>query len=130
MDNLDDKKLKFINAYFKYQNVNDICKALKITRQTYYNYYNDYEIKDAINKQRLEILQGITLNLQTNLKLCSDELIKMIKSDDIPQQTKLNAINSVFNNCNKLTEQVDILNEIQTIEQRLSEQENKTNGGN
>jgi ACT domain-containing protein len=119
MDSLDDKQLKFINAYFKYNSINEVCKDLKITRPTYYKYLNDTNVNDAIVKQRLEIMQGATRHLQTNLGLCSDELIKIIKSDKTPPQVKINAINSVFTNCNKLTEQIDIITELDNIEQKL-----------
>lgn len=126
MDNLNDKQLKFINAYFKYNDIKDVCNSLNITRPTYYKYLKDSDIKDAITTQRLEIMQGATKNLQNNLSLCSDELIKIIKSEDTPPQIKINAINSVFNNCNKLTEQLNILVEIENIKEKLKD---KTNGG-
>jgi len=126
LDNLNDKQLKFINAYFKYNDIKDVCNSLNITRPTYYKYLKDADIKDAITTQRLEIMQGATKNLQNNLSLCSDELIKIIKSEDTPPQIKINAINSVFNNCNKLTEQLNILVEIENIKEKL---EDKTNGG-
>lgn len=121
MDNLDDKQLKFINAYFKYNDIKDVCKSLNITRPTYYKYLKDDAIKDAITNQRIEIMQGATKNLQINLSLCSDELIKIIKSDETPPQIKINAINSVFNNCNKLTEQLDIISEIESIKEKLED---------
>lgn len=121
MDNLDDKQLKFINAYFKYNDIKDVCKSLNITRPTYYKYLKDDAIKDAITNQRIEIMQGATKNLQINLSLCSDELIKIVKSDETPPQIKINAINSVFNNCNKLTEQLDIISEIESIKEKLED---------
>lgn len=124
MDNLDDKQLKFINAYFKYNYIKDICNNLKITRPTYYKYLKDDAIKNAIANQRIEIMQGATKNLQVNLSLCSDELIKIIKSDETPPQIKINAINSVFNNCNKLTEQLDIISEIESIKEKLEDRAN------
>lgn len=124
MDNLDDKQLKFINAYFKYNDIKDVCKSLNISRPTYYKYLKDDDIKDAITTQRLEIMQGATKNLQINLGLCSDELIKIIRSDATPPQIKINAINSVFNNCSKLTEQLDIISEIESIKEKLEDRAN------
>lgn len=124
MDNLDDKQLKFINAYFKHNDIKDVCKSLNITRPTYYKYLKDDTIKDAITTQRIEIMQGATKNLQINLGLCSDELIKIIRSDETPPQIKINAINSVFNNCSKLTEQLDIISEIESIKEKLEDKAN------
>lgn len=121
MDNLTDKQLKFIDAYFKEQNIDNICKRLDITRATYYNYINDINVKQEINRLRHEMISNTTLFLQTCLNECSKELYNIIKDDATTPQTKINAINSVFANCNKLTEQVDILEKLNQIEQKLQE---------
>jgi len=121
LDNLTDKQLKFIDAYFKEQNIDNICKRLDITRATYYNYINDINVKQEINRLRHEMISNTTLFLQTCLNECSKELYNIIKDDATTPQTKINAINSVFANCNKLTEQVDILEKLNQIEQRLQE---------
>ena len=126
-DNLSDKQLKFIDVYFKEQNIDNICKSLKITKATYYNYLNDDVVKQEIYNIRCNMLSNTTNYLQSCLSECSKELMKIIKDETTAPQIKINAINSIFNNCSKLTEQVDILTKINTIEQRLSEQESKAN---
>ena len=130
MQELSDKQLAFIDAYLSEQDINKVCKKLNITRPTYYKYLNDDAVKQEISKIRLATIENTARYLQDNLSLCSQELVKIIKSDDVAPQIKINAINSIFNNCNKLTEQVDIISKLESIEQRLSEQEDKTNGGN
>lgn len=128
MDSLNDKQIAFIDAYLSEQDINKVCKKLDITRPTYYKYLNDDAVKQEIYKIRIETLENTTRYLQDNLRLCSQKLIDIITSDDTAPQIKINAINSVFSNCNKLTEQVDILSKVKEIEQRLSEQDT-TNGG-
>ena len=130
MQELSDKQLAFIDAYLSEQDINKVCKKLNITRPTYYKYLNDDAVKQEISKIRLATIENTARYLQDNWSLCSQELVKIIKSDEIAPQIKINAINSIFNNCNKLTEQVDIISKLESIEQRLSEQEDKTNGGN
>lgn len=124
---LSDKQLRFIDVYFKEQSIDSICKQLKITRATYYNYLNDNDVKQEISKIRQEMLSNTTNYLQSCLNECSKELMRIIKDANTTPQIKINAINSVFSNCNKLTEQVDILTKINEIECRLSEQEDKAN---
>lgn len=124
---LSDKQLKFIELYFKLNNINDICKQLDIKRPTYYSYLNNELVKAEIDKIRLNILDNTTQYLQNNLQTCSDELLKIIKSDKTTAQVKINAINSVFNNYNKLSEQVDIYNRIDAINKKLAEQEQLIN---
>lgn len=126
---LNDKQLKFIDAYFKEQSIDSVCKSLKITRGTYYNYLNDDAVKQEIFNIRLASLENTTRFLQDNLNECSKELIKIIKDEKTAPQIKINAINSVFSNCSKLTEQVDILTKLNDVEQRLTDAEDNTNGG-
>ena len=127
-DRLNDKQLAFIDAYLSENDINKVCKKLNITRPTYYKYLNDDAVKQEISKIRLANIENTARYLQDSLSLCSQELVKIIKSDDVSPQIKINAINSIFNNCNKLTEQVDIINKLENIEQRLSEQEDKIGG--
>ena len=127
-DRLNDKQLAFIDAYLSENDINKVCKKLNITRPTYYKYLNDDAVKQEISKIRLANIENTARYLQDSLTLCSQELVKIIKSDDVSPQIKINAINSIFNNCNKLTEQVDIISKLDNIEQRLSEQEDKIGG--
>jgi ACT domain-containing protein len=129
MQDLSDKQLAFIDAYLSEQDINKVCKKLNITRPTYYKYLNDDAVKQEISKIRLATIEKTARYLQDNLSLCSQELVNIIKSKDTAPQIKINAINSIFNNCSKLTEQVDIINELDRINQRLQEQEDKSNGG-
>jgi hypothetical protein len=116
ISNLNDAEIRFIDEYIKNDSIVDICKNCGISKQTYYNYINKPQIKKILNQMRVEVLQNTTKKLQNNLQLCSDELIKIIKSDKTAPQIKINAINSVFNYCSKLTEQVDVLSKISEIE--------------
>jgi predicted DNA-binding protein YlxM (UPF0122 family) len=127
---LTDKQIKFIDLYFKDYTIQNICKKLDISRQTYYNYLKDDSVKEKIQEIRAEILKTTTNLLQNNLKVCSNELIKIIKNKETAPQIKINAINSVFNNYNKLAEIVDITERLNNIEQILSNQEQSKNQDN
>ena len=130
MDNkLSDKQLKFIDAYFQEQSINAICKKLDITRATYYNYLKDDAIKQEISNNRYNLLSTTTDYLQSSLNECSKILMDIIKSDTTAPQIKINAINSIFSNCTKLTEQLDLLDKINVLEDKLKEQELIINGG-
>lgn len=132
MDNnitdLTDKQIKFIDAYFKYNDVNAVCKALNIKRPTYYTYLKNENVKQEIDTRLIEMLRGTTSFMQNNLNECSKELMQIIRDKKTPPQTRVNAINSFFTNSLKLTEQVDVLQKISEIEDKIENQ--KTNGGN
>ena len=120
MDKLEPKHIKFIDAYFKNQDINTICKELNITRQTYYNYLNNYDVKNEINRQLNEMLKDTTRYLKSKINRCCIELMDIIENKETPPQIKINAINSVFTHTIKLTEQTDIIDKLDQIESQLN----------
>lgn len=123
MDELEDKYIKFIDTYLSSKSITETCKKLKITRSTAYRYLKEENVKAEIDKRRGELINDTTLYLQDSLQECSKQLMEIIKDPNTTPQVKINAINSIFNNCNKLTETNDILTKIASIEERLAEQE-------
>lgn len=120
---LNDKQNKFIDTYLTSKNMTDTCKKLKISRNTAYNYLKEEKIKEEITKRRTELMSDTTLYLQGNLQECSKTLMDIIKDKSTTAQVKINAINSIFNNCNKLIETNDILVRLNDIEEQLKKQE-------
>ena len=122
-ETLTDKQYKFIDNYLSTKDMTECCKKCNISRNTAYNYLKDERVKAELDKRRSEIIGDTTLYLQDSLKECSQMLMAIVKSPNTSPQVKINAINSIFNNCNKLTETNDILTKLADIEQRLAEQE-------
>ena len=127
MNELTEKQLKFIDTYLKSKSITDTCKKLNIARSTAYTYLKDPNVKTEMDKRRSDLISDTTLYLQDSLKECSKTLMDIIKDEKTPSQTKINAINSIFNNCNKLTETNDILTKLADIEEKLKEQEEANN---
>lgn len=123
MENLTDKQIKFIDTYLNTSTITETCKKLKISRTTAYNYLNDEQVKAEISKRKSELINDTTYYLQSNLRTCSEVLMDIIQSEESSPQVKINAINSMFNNCNKMTETNDILVKLTDIEQKLAERE-------
>ena len=121
--NLTEKQLKFIDTYLNSKTLTECCKKLNITRGTGYNYLKDDNVKLELNIRRSELMSDTTKYLQNQLIECSKTLMEIIQSSNTTPQVKINAINSIFNNCNKLTETNDILIKISELEQRISDQE-------
>ena len=118
---MNDKQIKFIETYLQSKNITETCKTLDISRNTAYTYLQDKDIKAEINQRRNEMLSNATIYLQDQLQACSGVLMDIINEETAPYQVKVNAINSVFNNCNKLTETTDIITRLNDIERRLVE---------
>lgn len=123
MENLTDKHLRFIDSYLSNKNMTETCKDLKISRNTAYTYLKDENVKAEITKRRNEVVNETNLFLQDNLKECSKILMEIVKSPNTSPQVKISAINSMFNNWNKITESNEILVKLADIEEKLAEQE-------
>ena len=123
MGDLTDKEIKFIDAYISNKNMTETCKALNISRNTAYNYYKDARVKAEIDRRKASLINETTLYLQDSLKECSKMLMDIVKNPNTTPQVKINAINSIFNNCNKLTETSDIITRLADIEEKLAQQE-------
>lgn len=123
MDELTDKHSKFIDTYLNSKSITETCKKLNIARSTAYGYLKDDRVKAKIDKRRSELISDTTLYLQDSLQECSKVLMDIVKDPKASPQVKINAINSIFSNCNKLTETNDILTKLADIEERLAEQE-------
>lgn len=119
MDNLEPKYIKFIDAYFRCNDVKSVCKECNITINTYYKYLNDKAVKKEISKQYSQLLRDTTRYLQSNLNKCSSELMEIVNSKEIPPQTKINAINTIFNITLKLSEQTEILDRLNELENKV-----------
>lgn len=125
---LTDKQVKFIDAYLSSKSITETCKKLNISRSNaYQQYLNDPIIKAEISKRRSELLSDTTLYLQDKLQECSKVLIDIVKDKKTPPQVKVNAINSIFTNFNKLVETNDIMTKLAELENRLADQEDKAN---
>lgn len=114
----------FINAYVETSNITEASKKAKISRNTAYTYLKDENVKKSILQRKTELLQNTSLYLQKNIFSCSQELMKIIQSDETPSSVKIQAINSVFNNCKNLTEITDIEARLSDIEERMNEKDN------
>ena len=115
---------KFINAYLETCNITEACKKAQISRNTAYKYLRNEDIKNTVLQRKSELLQDTNLYLQKNIYACSQELMNIITAPDTPASVKIQAINSVFNNCKNLTEITDIETRIAEIEAQLKQEKN------
>ena len=72
------------------------------------------------SKNLTETCKKLKITRSTAYRYLKEDIVKDPKASP---QVKINAINSIFSNCNKLTETNDILTKIASIEERLAEQE-------
>lgn len=125
---ISDKQSKFIEAYLSSNSITEAVSKCKISRKTAYNYLDNVDVKEEIQKRKTELMKDTTLFMQNNLKKASQVLMDIINDKETPQSVKVQAINSLFSNCQKLVENTDILERIEELEARADEQEQQNIG--
>ena len=120
---ISEKQAKFIDEYLSSKNMTECCNKMGISRNTGYNYLKDESVKQNIESRRNDILKETSISMQKSLQRATEILIDIIEDNNTPNNIKINAINCLFNNSIKITDQVDILDKLSYIEQTLEKQE-------
>ena len=120
---INEKQSKFIEAYLSSNSITEEVSKCNISRNTAYNYLDNTEVKEEIQKRKTELMQDTTLFMQSNLQKASKVLMDIINDENTPQSVKVQAINSLFSNCNKLVENTDILERIKELEAKAEAQD-------
>ena len=120
---INEKQSKFIEAYLSSNSITEAVSKCNISRKTAYNYLDNTEVKEEIQKRKTDLMQDTTLFMQSNLQKASKVLMDIINDENTPQSVKVQAINSLFSNCNKLVENTDILERIKELEAKAEAQD-------
>ena len=120
---ITEKQNKFIDEYLSSKNMTECCNKMGISRNTGYNYLKDESVKQSIEDRRNIILKETSISMQKALQKATEILVEIIEDDSIQPNIRINAINSLFNNSIKITDQMDILEKISFIEQNIKNQQ-------
>ena len=110
------KREAFLIALLEEPTVTRAYKRAEISKTRAYQFLADDGFKADLNRLKLEILSSVTSYLQSNLAECSETLMKIIRSDGVSAQVKINAAQVVFNTCRSYTEITDILPRLEALE--------------
>lgn len=119
---LNKKKISFLNALLTESTITKASKKAGITRKTAYSYMQDEEFKEALDNAKSECIADTVRFMQGNLALCNEALIDIIKDPKTSPQIKINAINTIYSTCGKMTELNDIDTKLNKIESFINEQ--------
>ena len=118
---MTQKQTAFLQAMLKESTVSKAAEAAGISRETAYRYLKDSDFVTELNKLRTECLNDTVRFLQGKLTLCSEQLVKIIESEDAADQVKINAINTVFTNFKTMYETAGVVARLEQIEQYMKE---------
>ena len=110
------KREAFLISLLEEPTVTRAYKRAEISKAKAYQFLADESFKADLNRLKLEILSSLTNYLQSNLSECSETLMKIIRSDGVSPQVKINAAQVIFNTCRSYTEITDILPRLEALE--------------
>lgn len=120
---LSSKQNKFLQAVLTESTIQKAAQKSGISRSTAYKYLNDSKFKLCLDKAKNECIHDTIRYLQCNLTTCSEQLMKIIKNPETSDQVRINAINTVFQNCKSLIDTYEVEERIHQIEEMLQERQ-------
>lgn len=118
---MNEKKERFIDVYLESKSMNETIKKLGISSATAYRYLQDAEVKAELRERKIQKLKEVTSIMESKLEDATKELMNIINSDKVQPSIKVQAINSLFSNYQKLVETTDIEVELAEIQEQLKE---------
>lgn len=110
------RKERFLNAYIVSGTVEEAAKVAGIGRSTGYKYLHEPDFDAALAEQRKDMTKSATSFLTSKMRMCAEKLVDLVESDSTPANVKVQAIQTVFGNVSKMTDQLDIMKRIEQLE--------------
>lgn len=107
---------KVIAAFTKYEKTGDLMKETGLTRSTIQKYKNDPDLQKIVQERRAEMVTAAVAQMQEYLSEGVKELIDIIHDPETPAQTKVNAIQLIFNQCRDWMTTTDLQKRLAVLE--------------
>lgn len=106
-----------ISAFLKYDKLTDIAREIGVTPQTAAKYRDDLALQEILSDRRLQFVKAAVSKMQGFMTEGVEILQNIIRDSETSPQTRVNAIQIMFNQCKVWTETTDILERLQTLEE-------------
>lgn len=105
-----------ISAFLKYDKITDISSATGLSRSTIKRYKSDPELQQLLVERKTEFIKAAVNKMQAFMSEGVEILQNIIRDNETSAQTKVNAIQIMFNQCKTWTETADILERLKMLE--------------
>lgn len=110
-----------INAFLKHDKIVDIMADTGLSRSTIQRYRDDPELQQLLTERKTEFIKAAVNKMQAFMSEGVEILKNIIRDNETSAQTKVNAIQIMFNQCKTWTETADILERLKMLEDAESE---------
>lgn len=117
--NLTQKQNNFLNALLMSGNVTQAAQKAGVSRSSAFKWLKDPDFIEEMNSRNAETARDCMLYLKSKLSMCAETLVKIIEDDSTNVAVKLQAIQTVFSNAEKLSDQFEIGAKLDELERAL-----------
>lgn len=111
---------KVILAFTKYEKTSDLIRETGLSATTIKRYKHDPDLQKIVRDRRNEMMTAAVVVMQDYLAEGAAELIKIIRDPETAAQTKVNAIQIIFNQCRDWITTTDLQKRLEDVERSIS----------
>lgn len=123
---MTNRQIAFMNALLVSPNVTQAAATAGICKTSAYKYLKDPEFVAELDARRTETAKDAMQLLRGKMTSCAETLIRIVENEKVPAAVRVQAIQTVFSNVERMIEQQEIIARMDKVENQLSE--NKIGG--
>lgn len=112
-----------ISALLSEPTISKAAEKCGLSQRQIYERMKEGGFKQEYRQAKRSVLESVANTLQSRLTTAVETAIQIMQDSENSPQTRLNACNLIFNQCQKLTETVDIINRVETLEMQVDDNE-------
>ena len=117
------RQIKFMSELFTSSSITEAIKNTGISSATAYKWMRENEeFRRELQNRKEKALEEVSTQMQIGFSEAVKELMKIIRSNKVSAQVKINAIDCLFRNAKPIMEEVDILKRLQEVEGKIQEE--------
>ncbi len=114
-----------ISALLNEPTVQKAAEKCGLSQRQIYERMKQMSFKQEYRQAKRSILESVTNGLQARLTAATETTIEIMQNKENSPQVRLNACGLIFNQCQKLTETIDILDRIESLEKIQGVEQNE-----
>lgn len=116
---------RIITALLQSRTMKEASELINVSESTIYRRLNDLDFRDRLNESRTALIETATTKLQAELSGAIDVIIEIMNDSENPPQIRLNASDSIIRHCLKITEQCNIIERVERLEEIYNDENNR-----
>ncbi len=114
-----------ISALLTEPTIGKAAEKCGLSQRQIYERMKQPSFRQEYNRAKRQVLESVTNALQSRLTAATETAIQIMQDKETSPQTRLSAANLIFNQCQKLTETVDVLDRLESLEKWLGVEQNE-----